>query len=74
MLLGTTCLDTFILDEEIEGTWSSVTKEERSVKSIKISLIQTEFACKRLCKFRSLGRDRESQAIKTIELTTPEIP
>ena len=28
MILGTTCLNTFILDEEIEGILSSIIKEE----------------------------------------------
>ena len=37
------------------------------MNSIKIPLIQTQFACKRLCKFRSLGRDSESHAFKTVE-------
>ena len=41
--------------------------QKRSVNSIKISLIHNQFACNRLCKFRSLGRDRESHALKTIE-------
>ena len=44
-------------------------EKTRSLNCIKISLIQTQFPCKRLCKFRSrsLGRYRESHVFKAIE-------
>ena len=41
--------------------------KKHSVNSSEIYPIQTQFACKCLCKFQSLGHDRESHVLKTIE-------
>ena len=41
--------------------------KKHSVNSSEIYPIQTQFACKCLCKFQSLGHDTESHVLKTIE-------
>ena len=48
-------LTLLLLTKELRKLDLALTREKkRSVNSNKISLIQTQFACKRLCKFRSL--------------------